>query len=73
MKKLFATLMLLMCVSLAFAGKSGDVNGAIDGGGKQSVCHDKNGNWSPQDKNCDLSSCGCLFHEIEHFILDLFE
>ena len=72
MKKLFATIMLLMCVSVAFAGNTGDTSGAINNP-KAPVCHDKNGSWNPEDKNCDPCACGCLFHEIEHFILDLFE
>ncbi len=71
MKKLFATLMLLMCVSVAFAGKAGDSAGAVNNPNAP-VCHDKSGKWDPQDKNCDPYGCGCLFHEIEEFFVDLF-
>lgn len=73
MKKMLATLMLLMCVSVAFAGKTGgdSTSGAIDGGGKN-LCHDNKGKWNPQSKDCDPDSCGCLFHEIEEFIAGLF-
>jgi hypothetical protein len=71
MKKLFATFLLLMCVSVAFAGKTGDSDGAVYNP-KAPICHDKNGNWDPQDKRCDEESCGCLFHQIEEFFVDLF-
>lgn len=71
MKKLLATLMLLLCVSVAFAGKTGDTSDAINNP-KQMVCHDSNGKWDPQDKNCDPASCGCLFHQIEDFFMDIF-
>lgn len=72
MKKLFATLMLLMCVTAAFAGKAGD--SAINNPGKQqAACHNELGKWDPQNKNCDPNACGCLFHQIEDFILGIFE
>lgn len=72
MKKLFATLMLLICVTTAFAGKAGD--SAINNPKQQQVlCHDAAGKWNPQDKNCDPNACGCLFHQIEDFILGIFE
>lgn len=73
MKKLFATLLLLMCVSVAFAGKAGDSAGAINNPKNEAVCHDKNGNWDPQDKSCDPYACGCLFHQIEEFIVGMFD
>jgi hypothetical protein len=72
MKKFLATLMLLMCVSMALAGTVGGSDGVIDNPNSP-VCHDKNGRWSPQSKDCDPASCGCLFHEIEEFIKGLFE
>jgi hypothetical protein len=73
MKKLLATFMLLMFVSVAFAGPAGG-DSAIENPKTRAIqCHDKNGNWSPQDKNCDPTSCGCLFHQIEEFIVGLFE
>jgi len=71
MKKLFATLMLLMCVSAVFAGKTGD--SAINNPKQQQLCHNDAGKWTPQDKNCDPNACGCLFHQIEDFILGMFE
>ncbi|MBS1797651.1 MAG: hypothetical protein JSS81_27765 [Acidobacteria bacterium] len=73
MKKLFATFLLLMCVTVAFAGKVDDSAGLINNQKQYSLCHDETGKWNPQDKNCDPNSCGCLFHQIEHFIIDLFE
>lgn len=72
MKKLVATLMLLVCVSFAFAGKAGESENAVEGPNAP-VCHDKKGNWNPQSKNCDPNSCGCLFHQIEEFIVGLFD
>lgn len=74
MKKLFATILLLMCVSFAFAGKvgDGDTDGAIYNTKRYELCHDANGKWSPQDKSCDPDSCGCLFHMIEEFIAGWF-
>lgn len=72
MKKLLATLMLLMFVSVAFAGKTGSSEDIIYNPNAP-VCHDKAGKWDPQDKNCDPASCGCLFHQIEEFIVDLFD
>lgn len=71
MKKLLATFLLLMCVSVAFAGKTGGSADVIDNPGSQ--CHDKSGKWNPQNKNCDPTACGCLFHQIEEFVLGLFE
>ena len=71
MKKAVATIMLLMCVSVPFAGKTGDTSGAIDNP-KAAVCHDKNGKWSPEDKSCDPNACGCLFHQIEEFLVGIF-
>ncbi|MBK7708151.1 MAG: hypothetical protein IPN69_17160 [Acidobacteria bacterium] len=73
MKKLFATLMLLTAVSFAFAGKAGDSDGAIENPKSQyALCHDQNGKWDPQSKSCDPYACGCLFHQIEEFIMDIF-
>lgn len=71
MKKFFATLMLLMCVSAVFAGKVGD--SAINNPKQHSLCYNEAGKWDPQSKNCDPHACGCLFHQIESFISDLFE
>ena len=70
MKKLLATLLLLMCVSLAFAGKAGD--SAVENPNAP-VCHDKNGKWDPQSKSCEPGNCGCLFHQIEEFFAELFD
>ena len=71
MKKIFATLLLLMCVSVAFAGTTGDADNVINNP-KQVVCHDADGKWNPSDKSCDPGACGCLFHEIEEFIKSIF-
>ena len=68
MKKLFATSMLLMCLFVGFANNTA---GAIESPNAP-VCHDKSGKWNPQSKNCDPDSCGCLFHQIEEFFVDLF-
>jgi len=72
MKKLFATFLLLMLVSVPFAGTAG-ANGAIHNPKNDAVCYDKDGRWDPQNKSCDPESCGCLFHRIEEFIVDLFK
>lgn len=72
MKKLLATLMLLVCVSVAFAGKTGDSANAIPNQNAP-VCHDKEGKWNPESKSCDPNACGCLFHQIEEFVIGLFE
>lgn len=72
MKKLLATLMLLLFVSTVFAGKVGD--SAIENPNKQyGLCHNEAGKWNPQSKSCDPNACGCLFHQIEDFILGIFE
>lgn len=70
MKKLIATLMLLMCFSVTFAGKTGNLDNAINN--PKNPCHDVDGKWNPQNKDCDPYSCGCLFHQIEDFIKDIF-
>lgn len=62
--------MLLICISVAFASSTG---AAIQNPKIQAQCHDANGKWDPQDKNCDPTSCGCLFHQIEDFIKGLFD
>lgn len=69
MKKTFATLMLLLCLFVGFAG---DSTGAVNNPKNDIVCHDSAGKWDPQDKRCDPYSCGCLFHQIEEFFVDLF-
>lgn len=72
MKKLFATFMLLMFVSVASPGTVSDGN-AIESQ-TVNVCHDANGNWKPQvGSKCDPNACGCLFHMIEDFIVGIFE
>ena len=68
MKKLFAASLLLMCL---FAGFAGNTAGAVENPNAP-VCHDKSGKWDPQDKSCDPYDCGCLFHQIEEFFVDLF-
>lgn len=70
MKKLFAMLLLLVCVSVAFAGSTGS---AIANPKTHALCYDEDGKWNPQDKNCDPHACGCLFHEIGEFIKGLFD
>ena len=68
MKKLFATSLLLMCFFVGFANNTA---GAVENPSAP-VCHDKSGKWNPENKNCDPYSCGCLFHQIEEFFVDLF-
>ena len=70
MKKLFATFLLLMCFSMAFAGKAGTSDNVVFN--PKSQCHDSEGKWDPQNKNCDPNSCGCLFHQIEDFLKGMF-
>lgn len=75
MKKLFATILLLMCFSFAFAGKSGSSNDVV---ASKSRCVDSNGKVNPKitkNTNCNRppTSCGCLFHEIEEFIKNIFK
>lgn len=71
MKKFIATLMLLMCVSVAFAGKVGDSGNAVEN--PKNLCHDDDGKWNPRDKSCEPGNCGCLFHQIEEFLKGLFD
>ncbi|HKX84636.1 MAG TPA: hypothetical protein VJL58_10490 [Pyrinomonadaceae bacterium] len=68
MRRFFATVLLLLTLSFAFAGPTG---AAIDNP-KAPVCHDKSGKWAPQDKSCDPYACGCLFHEILDALGDIF-
>jgi hypothetical protein len=72
MKKLIATMMLLMMVSVAFAGKTAEPDGAIGNPKTYELCHDSLGKWNPQSKSCDPNACGCLFHEIEDFFKGIF-
>lgn len=71
MRKLFATFMLLMFVSVAFVGTASSADEVVYNPNPP-VCHDKDGKWDPQDKSCE-QTCGCFFHQIEEFIVDLFE
>ncbi len=71
MKKLFATFLLLVCVSAVFAGKTGGSESVI-ANPKAPVCHDKDGRFI-DSKECDPTSCGCLFHQIEEFLIGLFD
>ena len=71
MKKLFATLLLLACVSVAFAGKTGGSDSIVRNPNGP-VCHDESGKWNPENKNCDQNSCGCFFHQIEEYLTKLF-
>ncbi|QQS39958.1 MAG: hypothetical protein IPM63_11325 [Acidobacteriota bacterium] len=72
MKKLFATLLLLVFVSVGFPATSGKSAGAVYNPKEAPICHDAAGKWNPQNKNCDPNSCGCLFHQIEEFLKGLF-
>lgn len=67
MKKLLATVFLLLSVSIVYAGAPREAVPST------MVCHDKKGNWAPQDKNCDPNSCGCLFHQIWDFVTEAFD
>lgn len=71
MKKLIATSLLLLSVTIGFAGRAGD--SAVNNPKTQVLCHDADGKWDPQDKRCDPNSCGCLFHQIEEFIVGIFD
>jgi hypothetical protein len=72
MKKIIASMMLLLMVSVAFAGKTADPDGAINNPKRYALCHDEAGKWDPQSKSCDPDACGCLFHQIEEFFMDVF-
>lgn len=71
--------MLLMSVSLVSAGKldvsddGGASAGAIHNPKTYELCHDKDGKWNPTSKTCDSAACGCLFHQLEEFVVGLFE
>ena len=71
MKKLIATLMLLMCFSVTFAGKTGTTESAIPTH-KKNVCYDEAGKWNPTDKTCNRNACDCLWHEIKDFAISIF-
>lgn len=70
MKKLIATMLLLLCVTIGFAGRAGD--SAILNPKSYALCHDDYGKWDAKDKSCDPESCGCLYHQIEEFFVELF-
>jgi hypothetical protein len=72
MKKIIATAVLLMFVSIAFAGKAGYPDNVINSDKRYALCHDERGKFNPQSKDCDPNSCGCLFHQIEEFLLEIF-
>jgi hypothetical protein len=69
MKKIVATLALLMFVTAGFALVA---HGAIYNEKTHRMCYDENGRFNPSDKNCDPNSCGCFFHQIEEFLKGLF-
>ncbi len=74
MKKLLATLVMLAAVSVVFAGKAEAPQGAIDNPKSQyAQCHDSDGKWAPQNKNCDPNACGCLFHQLEEWFISIFD
>lgn len=63
-------MLLLLSVTIGFAGRAGD--SAIHNPKTFSMCHNEYGKWDPTDKSCDPASCGCLFHQIEEFLVGLF-
>jgi len=67
MKKLATKVTLFFC--LAF-GLAGIVNAGIYNP-QTNRCHDSQGKFVA-GPNCDPFACGCLFHEIEDFIIKLF-
>lgn len=66
MKKLLALLMLISVFAVAPAPA-----GVFDSK-RTAICHDDDGKWNPQSKDCDPYSCGCLFHMIEDYIVSWF-
>lgn len=69
MKRKIASLMLLILVTTGSVAVS---HSAIYDEKRYNACHDKEGRFDPQSKDCDVNSCGCFFHEIEEFFKDLF-
>ncbi|MGQ0540302.1 MAG: hypothetical protein ACT4O9_00460 [Blastocatellia bacterium] len=69
MRKKIASLMLLLTFTIASVGV---VSASIYNEKRYSQCHDADGKFI-ESKDCDPTSCGCLFHEIEEFIKGLFD
>ena len=68
MRKKIALVLMVLAMSLTLAA---GVSAAVYN--PKSSCHDENGKWAPRDKNCDINSCGCLYHEIERFVKEMFK
>lgn len=67
MKKILVTMMLLISVSVVFAG----FDNAIHSKKYNEMCIDAEG--KPVDaKQCDPTRCGCLYHVIVDFVGDMF-
>lgn len=60
MKKFAATMLLLLLMTVPFAGSVG------------AVIHNPDRHAVSKDKDYDPNACTCLFHAIEHFVKDLF-
>lgn len=68
MKKIVATLMLLMLFAIPAVPATDD--GRFDSK-KWALCHNEDGKFI-EGPDCDPNSCGCLWHEIETFFKELF-
>lgn len=72
MKKTMAAMMLALLFTVSLVGVAVAADGAIHNPKNDQACLDKNGKWI-DSKDCDPTSCGCLFHEIGEYIKGLFD
>ena len=66
------TARILALVMLLSVGAASVVHAGVFDPKRYSICYNDKGQFDPQDKSCDPDSCGCIFHEIGEFILDIF-
>ena len=74
MKRIVATVMLVMVITLGFTGSIGAKNSVVTNPKAHAACVDSEGKWI-ESKECgpqDNPACGCLFHQIVDYIGDFF-
>ncbi len=67
MKKLLGTLVLLVFVSVGFAG----IDGIAHTSSTNAKCFDSKGN-AINSKECSQTNCTCLFHQVVDFVEGMF-
>ena len=68
MRKIVATLLLLTVMTL---GVGSVVHAAVHNPKAEALCPSDKDAFASETKDC-VQTCGCLFHEIEEFILEIF-